>query len=201
MDFFDVTNRHQLYSLELTLSYLQLQHENFNHYNKDLMNIKIKFLTLPIFEITASKLKLEKSRNSSLTNSSLILSSSISCLFSERSDFLVQKMQTTTVCIGIFLNDDKYPIAQKILLLSGCPCYQNLIKINNQPNSPEPYLFIRNYSINDLGKNRVGFIHLELKITCLGQYEITGYQIEKYCLVIESDCDEGQYIVKPREDE
>lgn len=190
MDCFDVTNRHLLYSLELTIGYLQLQPEKFIHYNKDLMKIKIKFLTLPIFEITASELKLEKS--DSLANGLLILS----CLFSERPDSLRQKMQTTTVCIGIFLNDDKYPIAQKTLLLCGCLCYQ--MEINDQQNSPKPYLFIGNYSIDDLGKNRIGFIHLELKITCLGQYEITGYQIEKYCLVIENVCDERQYIVKLR---
>lgn len=202
MSCFDVSDRQQLYLLELEVKSLDLEQEIITDYNinKKPLHVKIKFLSLPIFDISQFEFKSVKketiNNEEKKINGSLIFSSGRSCIFSKKSIDLVREMQTTPVTIGVFLHNDKYPIGNGILQLTGCLCDQVAMSMNDEKHLPKPYTLNGKYKINDSGKNKIGFIGIELKITCFGKYVTMHYQMKKNSFIFMSDRDEGQYFVK-----
>uniref|UniRef100_A0A6V7ILS2 Uncharacterized protein n=1 Tax=Bracon brevicornis TaxID=1563983 RepID=A0A6V7ILS2_9HYME len=197
MSCFDTPDE-QLYLFEVTLNDLTLSEEKLYECDNRPLYVKLKFLDLPIvilspndFFDTVTVQPVNEKKNGIVS-----MATGRSCLFGRHPKILVREMQKTPVRIGIFCDDETYPIAQVAIQLTGCMCDQVAMAMNDSDHLPKPFVLGGKYGLIDPGENPSGSIDLQLKITCLGRYVTTHYQMRENAFVFKNDRDEGQYFVK-----
>ncbi|KAK0182129.1 hypothetical protein PV327_000295 [Microctonus hyperodae] len=185
-----------LYLLELIVDNLILNADKIHEAGDNLLVVKIKFLSMPLFVISQNDFEIVNAINDIPNGKLAVFDSGISRLFSKCASDLVGEMQKTPLRIGVFCVGDIYPLAEAILPFTGCLCDQIAMALNDDDHMPEPYILHGRFGLLDPGKNPSGSINFKLKITCLGKHVTTYYQMEKNSFVFKNDRDVGQYLVK-----
>ncbi|XP_011310070.1 uncharacterized protein [Fopius arisanus] len=187
----------QLYLLELTLESLHLTDEKVYECDKRPLLVKIKYLDLPIFVLSPRDFDHLSPSGNETKNGSTLFSSGRSCLFGKMPKSLVREMQTEDLKIGVFCVNETYPIAQAALRVSGCMCDQIAMAGNDNDHLALPFTMGGEYGLVDPGENHSGIINLRVKLTCLGKYVTTHYQMRDNAFVFKSDREVGEFLVKP----
>jgi hypothetical protein len=144
-----------IYLVELNVDRLRL---TASKYNEDFVDcpplVKLKFIDFPVFVI--------KRRDSVSTScpydesKGLVYAAGKSCLFVKKPRDLVTAMQLQPLKLGIFRDQETFPIAEASIPLSGCLCDQIAMAKNDPSHMPKPYELSGNYNIADPGSNYAG---------------------------------------------
>ncbi|KAI4473089.1 hypothetical protein M0802_016319 [Mischocyttarus mexicanus] len=185
----------QIYLVQVLIDKLQLTENKMKDIGEQAVTIKVKLLDFPIFEITREdfeSIKIPPVKEDGIIQFSI----GRSCLFIRRPKELVEELRTTSVGIGVFCLGDTYPLAETTVRLSGCLCDQVAMSTNDPENMPKPFSVKGGFHLLDPGENPSGMLDMELKITCLGRFITTKYELRPSFFVFKKQGDTKEFCVE-----
>ncbi|XP_015175586.1 PREDICTED: uncharacterized protein LOC107065954, partial [Polistes dominula] len=185
----------QIYLVEVLIDKVQLTLDKIKEIGEQSVTIKVKLLDLPIFEITREdfeSIKIPPIRENGIIKFSI----GRSCLFIRRPKELVEELRTANVAIGVFCIGDTYPLAETTVKLSGCLCDQVSMSTNDPENMPKPFSINGGFHLQDPGENPSGMLDMNLKITCLGRFITTKYELRPNFFVFKKQDDMREFCVE-----
>lgn len=216
------TSEDQIFLVEITVERLMLNAEKYKEeFQCASPLVKIKYLEFPVFVIgrrprdTCAGMPNSEPYDESV---GLVYASGKSCLFVMKPSALVRSMQIRPLAIGIFRNDETFPIAEGSISMSGCLCDQVAMARNDAFHRPEPFELYGSYCLLDPGKtpagtvpsvsplysssrwftfpSHSGFVKIFFRLTLIGDYIVSHYQLYQNSCVFRNDFDGEMRVTK-----
>ncbi|XP_043683092.1 LOW QUALITY PROTEIN: uncharacterized protein LOC122636182 [Vespula pensylvanica] len=187
----------QIYLAEVLVEKLQLTPNRIKEIDDEAVAIKVKLLDFPLFEMAREDFESLKKSPAIIDKDGIIrFSIGRSCLFIRKPKDLVEELRTASVGIGVFRVGDTFPLAESIVKLSGCLCDQVAMSTNDPENMPKPFSVKGGFHLLDPGENPSGVLDMELKITCLGRFVTTKYELRPSFFVFKKENDMREFCVE-----
>ncbi|XP_033226858.1 uncharacterized protein LOC117179311 isoform X2 [Belonocnema kinseyi] len=196
-------NEEQLYMLEFLIDHIDLNTETMKRVENSSLSVNLKFIDFPVFDISQeeflhAKKNVQgpnKSKSEKLKSGLVDFSMGKSCLFPKKPNDLVQAMRSTPLKVGIFIatekneyepEEEKLPICETKVLLSGCLCNQVAMSMNDKNHLPKPYVIKNTYNLIDNQGDPSGTITLFLRLSCFGKSIVTQFALQDSSFLFKS---------------
>ncbi|XP_053973896.1 uncharacterized protein LOC128873915 [Hylaeus volcanicus] len=112
-----------------------------------------------------------------------------SCHFSMICEELVKKMKKVPINIGVFREDDEYPICYVRTHLTGCACDLGELKVDR----PKSFTFRGPFDLVDNGNSFAGQLSIDITITSMGRCMMRYYALAPNCFLFKTGPEENEY--------
>ncbi|XP_076234987.1 uncharacterized protein LOC143179577 [Calliopsis andreniformis] len=185
----------RIYMVEMLVHKLTLTQNKIKDIGDYPVEVKLKFLDFPVFEITRHDFYSLKPPPPE-EDGTLYFMIGRSCLFVMQPKDLVRKLQSTELKVGVFRFGDTYPTAEAQIDLPGCLCDQVAMSQNDADNLPEPFVVKGKYNLLDPGENPSGTLDMELRLVCFGRSIMTHYELNPTFFTFRNEDLEREYCVR-----
>ncbi|XP_023318409.1 uncharacterized protein LOC106653798 [Trichogramma pretiosum] len=173
----------QIYQLEITVQRLRpTKHEFECLFGGVAPDIHLSCLKLPKFIVTQPSEHALCNMEDYNEVDGIYYGAGLSCLFARKPRDIVADMKACNLMVRIFKKCELFHVAQVDIPMKGCFCDQMTMVDNDDAHKPKPFEINGLYDIVDVGENYLGSIKLHLRLSLLGQYVITNYELR------ENDC-------------
>ncbi|XP_076171494.1 uncharacterized protein LOC143148740 [Ptiloglossa arizonensis] len=172
-----------LFILDVYVTQLMLNKEVFFDTGGAPLIIKIVFINFPVIIVA------ERKRSRKNDNYVYEFKAGQSYNFSMRFEELVKRMKKVPLNIGVFRENDNYPICNARTHLNGCACDLGTLKVEN----PKSFIFRGPFDLVDSGNNFAGQVGINITIINMGRCMMRYYALAPKCFLFKSGPEGNEY--------